>query len=125
MLSKDELRLKIHATNFLSFQRKVKTFCSDKNIEISIKNFLSFKSNKENQTFPDNFSYILSGSIPVLLVAFSSEYGKLYRSLDVDLRKDLDNAYSILEAKMFVSLNTDRRYKKLIKKFLGDDYTEM
>lgn len=97
------------------FKKEVLPFCSERKINPSFENFLSFKKTSE-QVFPDSINYYFSGTMPKMLVASNSVFSKNLSSFPEDFKRDIEKTYKLnYTKKILITFPEIKKYLTEIK----------
>lgn len=94
-------------------------FCKKRKIKNSIRQFLIFKSDK-NQYFPDSLRFLMAGIIPNIIFANSKTCMNFYSTLDADVKREIFNYKTLKKYQAIAFVNDD--VGKYINTILKKDY---
>lgn len=99
--------------------RKIYSFCKEKNIKPSYRNYYNFKS-EEKQYLPDCFSHFIGGGFPKEFFCNSKSFENFYKSLPRDFRVDIIEEQEIIKQRRSLLINP--KLEQIIREKLKKDY---
>ena len=108
--------LDIELSRVASFKEKLESLAESVGLPKSVEAFMEYKE-RETQYVPTAYKYLFGA--PLVFLAASRSFKKMYESLDADFARDLVDANDLRAAK--VRLISNQELRKAIKSILGKE----
>ncbi len=106
----------VELSRVASFKEKLETLAKEAGLPESIEAYMSYKE-RETQYVPTVYKYLFGA--PLVFLAASKSFKKMYESLDVDFARDLVDPGELRQAKF--RLISNQELKEGIRKILGKE----